>query len=91
MEIDLMKLSEIYGVNIVHDINDNLDNFIPNIKYLKKIGFEDIENIIELYPYLFISDNVEFIEKVNKLIKKVGLDYVYHLTTNMDLWGYIDE
>ena len=91
MEIDLMKLAEIYGINIVHDINDEIENLIPNIKYLQDLGFSQVEDIIELYPYVFIMDNADFREKVNNLIKSIGLDYVFHLTTNTDLWGCLDD
>lgn len=91
MDIDLQKLSQIYGNNIIHDIEDELDNLIANIKYLKKLGFKNVEDIIELYPYVFIKDNIEFKEKVNLLIKKVGISYIELLESDTTLWGWLDE
>lgn len=91
MDIDLQKLSQIYGNNIIHDIEDELDNLIANIKYLKKLGFKNVEDIIELYPYVFIKDNIDFEEKVNLLIKKVGISYIELLESDTTLWGWLDE
>lgn len=91
MELDIAKLANIYGTSIIHDINDEIENLVPNIRYMKSIGFTNVEDIIELYPFLFIKDNVEFTEKVEQLINKVGSDYIEVLNTNTELWGYIDE
>lgn len=91
MEIDFNKLIEIYGINIINNINEEKENLLINIKYLKKLGFENIEDIIELYPYLFIIDSIDFTEKVNSLIKKVGIEYLELLTTNTELWGCLDD
>ena len=91
MDIDFNKLMEIYGINIINCIGEESENLLMNIKYLLKLGFQSVEDIIELYPYLFILDNVEFTEKVNSLIKKIGIDYIELLNTNTELWGYLDD
>lgn len=91
MDIDFQKISQIYGNNIIFNIEEEMDNLVPNIKYLISLGFTNVGNIIELYPYLFITDSVEFKEKVNGLIKKIGIDYVEFLETNTDLWRCLDE
>lgn len=91
MDINFNKLMEIYGINIINCIGEESENLLINIKYLLKLGFQNIEDIIELYPYLFILDNVEFTEKVNSLIKKIGINYIELLNTNTELWGYLDD
>ena len=65
MEINLEKLEEIYGKSLVKEMHDDIENLIENMKYLDKLEFDDIYDIIEVNPYLFLIDNNELIEKSN--------------------------
>lgn len=58
-----------------------------NIKYLYEIGIECIEEVFERYAPIFICDNKEFKNKVNKLVGKLGNEYVEILGENEDYWS----
>ena len=44
MEINYNKIIEIYGKDTINLINDNIDEVIKNLSYLKVLRFEDIES-----------------------------------------------
>ena len=91
MEINYNKIIEIYGMDIINLINDNIEEIIKNLSYLKELGFEDIEDIFERYPFIFIQDNKELKEKINKLIANLGPDYVNIIETNLDVLEELDD
>ena len=76
MEINLEKLEEIYGKSLVKEMRDDIENLIENMKYLDKLEFDDIYDIIEVNPYLFLIDNNEFIKRINNLITSLGIEYL---------------
>ena len=76
MEINLEKLEEIYGKSLVKEMHDDIENLIENMKYLDKLEFDDIYDIIEVNPYLFLIDNNEFIKRINNLITSLGIEYL---------------
>ena len=84
--MDIEKIKEIYGDSVIALIKQNIDDISINIKYLKKIGFTDIEDIFERYIYIFIEDNDSFKSKINKFINIIGENYVSILENNMELW-----
>ena len=84
--MDIEKIKEIYGDSVIALIKQNIDDISINIKYLKKIGFTDIEDIFERYVYIFIEDNDTFKSKINKFINIIGENYVSILENNMELW-----
>ncbi len=84
--MDIEKIKEIYGDSVIALIKQNIDDISINIKYLKKIGFTDIEDIFERYVYIFIEDNDSFKSKINKFINIIGENYVSILENNMELW-----
>lgn len=91
MEINYNKIIEIYGKDTINLINDNIDEVINNLSYLKVLRFEDIEDIFERYPFIFIQDNKTFKEKINSLIKKIGVDYVDIIETNLEILEEVDD
>ena len=91
MKINYNKITEIYGKECLTSINDNVEDVIRNLKYLKELGFEDIEDIFERYVYIFIQDNKIFKSKINNLIKKIGLDYVDIIETNLDILEVLND
>lgn len=84
--MDIEKIKEIYGDSVIALIKQNIDDISINIKYLKKIGFTDIEDIFERYVYIFIEDNDSFKSKINKFINIIGENYVSILENNIELW-----
>ena len=88
MNID--RLTEIYGESIARVIYDNIDNFTANIKYLESRGYYNVLDLVSLYPYSFIQEEDEFMEKVDTLIDKLGIDYVEKINNNYELWGDVD-
>ena len=90
MEIDLEKLEEIYGKSLVKEMHDDIENLIENMKYLNKLEFDDIYDIIEINPYLFLIDNNEFIKRLNDLITSLGIEYLQILAEDTSYWGKIE-
>ena len=90
MEINIEKLEEIYGKSLVKEMRDDIENLIENMKYLDKLEFDDIYDIIEVNPYLFLIDNNEFIKRINNLITSLGIEYLQILAEDTSYWGNIE-
>ncbi len=90
MEINLEKLEEIYGKSLVKEMRDDIENLIENMKYLDKLEFDDIYDIIEVNPYLFLIDNNEFIKRINNLITSLGIEYLQILAEDTSYWVNIE-
>ena len=90
MEINSEKLEEIYGKSLVKEMHDDIENLIENMKYLDKLEFDDIYDIIEVNPYLFLIDNNEFIKRINNLITSLGIEYLQILAEDTSYWGNIE-
>ena len=86
MKIDFEKIEEIYGSSVIEEIKNNSKDILENIQYLKELNINDIEDIFERYPLIFICDKNEFKNKVDKLISKIGINYVDMLDNDMELW-----
>ena len=86
MKIDFEKIEEIYGSSIIEEIQNSSKDILENIKYLKELNINDIEDIFERYPLIFICDKNEFKNKVDKLISKIAINYVDMLDNDMELW-----
>lgn len=82
INIDFDKINKIYGIETLNNIKENINEVNKNISYMYKLGFADIEDIFERETLLFICDNKEFKNKIDKLIrrliiqKKVKTDYL---------------
>ncbi len=85
MEIDFKKIEQIYGIEMIEEIRDNLRDVNTNVNYLLKIGFNDVEDIFERYAPIFICSNKNFIEKINNLIKKIGNDYINIIENDLSI------
>ena len=46
IKVDLEKMKEIHGEKVIEVIYDNIDIIEKNINVMKKLKFDDIENII---------------------------------------------
>ena len=83
MNINFNKIKEIYGNEILNMIKENQEIVIKNIKYLYSLGFRDIEDIFERAVLLFID--IDFKNKMDNLILKLGPDYVDIIENDLSL------
>lgn len=90
MKINFKKIMEIYGNNSIYSFKDNIEDVEENINYLLKLGFKDVYDIVEQYPYMFLMCEDIFKEKVNKLINKLGIEYLSILEEDTTLWGGVE-
>ena len=90
MNVNLEKIREIYGQSTIYDLNDNLDNVIENLSILNKYKFKNIYEMLEMNPYLFLLPSEEFEEKVEKMVKKLGVEYIEKIENNIFIWGEIE-
>lgn len=88
MNINVDKIREIYGIDVLNLVRDNIKNIIKNIRYLEQLGFDDVEDIFERYTLIFMDEPVYFKEKINKLINKLGINYVELIENDL---GLLDE
>ncbi|MBQ9018739.1 MAG: hypothetical protein IJ097_00305 [Bacilli bacterium] len=90
MKIDLEKIKEIYGENTIYQLKENIENVSNNISFLSSLGFDDVINIFENSPYMFLYTPTIFKRKVNALIDKLGVEYIEKLDNDISLWGDLD-
>ncbi len=86
MNIDFIKINEIYGSDILYSCQDNIDELITNITTLNNYGFDNTYEVVERYPLLFLNDSKEFSTKLNDFIISIGSNYKEILENNMSLW-----
>ena len=63
MILDLDKIREIYGDSSIEELNDNIETLSNNMNYLIKLGFDDVYDMVSLYPYMFLIEEETFKEK----------------------------
>ncbi len=90
-EVNLENMKEIYGEEIIEVILNNKDLIKKNARTLEKYKFNDIENIFERYPNLFMNFPRQFEEKIIKLKEIYGEDFVNIIENNMDILENIDK
>ena len=76
INIDLEKMKEIYGEEIIEVIYDNIEIIEKNIKVMKGLKFDDVEGIFERCPIIFTKFTKNFTEQIEKVINKLGEGYV---------------
>ncbi len=86
MNIDFSKINEIYGNDILYSCSDNFDELVENITTLSKYGFDNIYEVVERYPLLFLDDPEDFSSKISKFLMLLGEDYKEKLDNDMTLW-----
>ena len=86
MEINYKKILEIHGMDMLDQIKENSKDVVYNMDYLSTLQFNDVIDILERYPEIFICDVKEFKEKINKFVKQLGINYVDLLENDMGLW-----
>ena len=88
INVDLEKMKEIYGEEIIEIIYDNIDIIGKNIKVMKELEFEDVEGIFERCPIIFTKFTKNFKEQIEGLIKELGENYVEIIQSDI---GIIEE
>ena len=83
--IDFDKISEIYGNEVLNEIQNNIDEVMKNINYMYTLGFDDVEDIFERETLLFLYNSSIFKEKLDKLIFKLGVTYVDDIENDLSL------
>lgn len=91
MKVDFNRLKDIYGNSILINYKDNLDEVVENIKYLERLEFNNIYEIIEYNPYIFTKSNDIFKDKINNLINNLGVEYIEKLNEDISLWDKLNE
>ena len=91
MKYDLDKIKEIYGESSIYELQDNIDELISNMKYLSKLGFNNIYDIVSTHPYMFLIDEEIFKNKVDILISDLGVEYIEKLDEDTSLWERVYE
>ena len=86
-EVNLENMKEIYGEEIIEVILDNKELIKENAKTLEKYKFNDIENIFERYPNLFMNFPRQFEKKIIKL--KEIYDLFFLLLDNKSFFSII--
>lgn len=87
MMINLEKIKELYGDNIVREMKNNLEEITENLKYLMTYNIENFYEILECYPYLFMKEPKSFQKKLDEFIMKIGDNYIEKLEKNMSMWS----
>ena len=85
MNINISKIKEIYGEEILNDIRNSIEDVNKNISYLVYLKFTDVEDIVERVTPLFINDFASFKFKIDSLIKKLGSNYVEQIEEDISL------
>ena len=85
MKIDFNKITKIHGAECMDLINTNMPDIKENITYLSEIGFNDVEDIFERYTSIFIADNKVFRDRIKDLVRRVGINYVEIIESNLDI------
>jgi len=84
-KINLRKMQEIYGDEIVEAIDINMDIIEKNIFTMKKYNFDDIQWLFEACPAFFMNFPNQFEEKLKNIIKKCGKNYVRYIQENVSV------
>ena len=91
MKFDVEKIKEVYGENTIYEMKNHIEDITSNMYFLSSLGFDDVFDILENNPYMFLYTPTVFKEKVNKLIDKLGFDYLEKLGNDISLWGELDD
>ena len=91
MDFDLERIHKIYGKNIIFEMNENHYELFSNIEYLESLGFSNVFDIVEAYPYSFLIDCSIFQSRVDKLILRLGRHYSKFILEDVSLWSEIDD
>ena len=84
-ELDRQKIEIIHGEGIYELLEQNIEDVRKNVEYMAEKGFTDIMDLLERVPTLFINDEKTFKNKINKLIEKMGKNYVEEIENDIGI------
>lgn len=85
MNINFDKIEHIYGKSVIDSIYDMQEDVMKNAEYFYLLGLNDTEDIFERQVLAFICEHNEFKTKMNKLINKLGTNYVEMIEKDISL------
>ena len=85
MNINFDKIEHIYGKSVIDSIYDMQEDVMKNAEYFYLLGLNDTEDIFERQVLAFICEHNEFKTKMNKLINKLGTNYVEIIEKDISL------
>lgn len=83
--INLKSMKEVYGSEIFEMLLDNIEIVEKNLQYLNELKFDDFLGLLERCPILFTYFPEEFKRKIDKLIEKIGENYVEIIQNDIGL------
>ena len=87
LEINLDKVAEIYGSDVVHTMAQSPWDIVTCIEYLIFLGFgEDVSDICNRYGILMCMGSEHFCDKVWDLVCSMGDNYVEKMGEDMSCW-----
>ena len=84
-ELDRQKIEIIHGEGIYELLEQNIENVRKNVEYMDEKGFTDTMDLLERVPTLFVNDEKTFKNKINKLIEKMGKNYVEEIENDIGI------
>lgn len=85
MNIDISKINEIYGKEMIENIKENIQTINKNINYLICLEFINIEDLVERLTPLFLNDYSVFKDKIDSIIKKIGINYAEEIDEDISI------
>lgn len=85
MNIDISKINEIYGKEMIENIKENIETINKNINYLICLEFINIEDLVERLTPLFLNDYSVFKDKIDSIIKKIGINYAEEIDEDISI------
>ncbi len=86
MNINFDHIREIYGEDALKVCFDNIEYLAQNINYLIQLGFDNYEEIVERYPLAFVEEAEIVKQRLDKLIIRLGSNYLEILNEDMGLF-----
>lgn len=85
MNIDISKINEIYGKEMIENIKENIETINKNINYLICLEFINVEDLVERLTPLFLNDYSVFKDKIDSIIKKIGINYAEEIDEDISI------
>ena len=91
MKLDMQRIQDIFGKSTIEEIRENKEDFLKNIKFVQSLGYKDVYELVELYPYTFLQTPETFQKKVQDLLDSLGVYSFEKIEENTEIWGSLDE
>lgn len=85
------RIQTVFGKSVIKEIHENKEDFLQNIQYMISLGYKDVYELVQLYPYTFIQEKETFQEKVSILLDTLGTESFEKIAEDTSIWGRLDE